>query len=158
MDIEINFNQSQKHSDYLEKNSFAAFAAAKTNLRHIRNQFVSIGKKYGSSSDYEWMQIEERLVAELILKAFADDDKKKILDATLDKSRAPVEILGICKIPPTSGYRKIKSLIREGLLIPTDTHMSRSRKQVRRYIASLENVKIDIEKGKLAVKVKFTRS
>ena len=155
MDLGVDVNQRREIPDYLEKSSFMAFAAARTNLRHIRSQFINTSKKYGNSVDYEWMKIEDNLVAELILKSFADDDKKKILDSTLDKSKTPVEILDICKMPPTSGYRKIKSLIRDGLLIPNGTFLSRSKKQVRRYISALENIKIDICKGKLAVKVKF---
>ena len=157
MDFEVDINHRHGHSDYLEKTSFMSFTAAKTNLRHIRNQFINTSKKYDSNTDYEWMKVEDQLVAELILKSFADDDKKKILDATLYKSRTPVEILDICKIPPTSGYRKIKSLIQDGLLMPNSTFLSLSKKQVRRYISALENIKIDICKGKLVVKVKFTK-
>jgi len=157
MDFEVDINHRHEHSDYIEKSSFVAFTVPRTSLRHIRNQFIDTSKKYGNSVDYEWMKIEDQLVAELILKSFADDDKKKILDATLDKSRTPIEILDICKIPPTSGYRKIKSLIRDGLLVPNGTFLSRSKKQVRRYISALENIKIDICKGKLVVKVRFTK-
>ena len=157
MDLGMDINQKREVLDYIEKSSFMAFAAAKRNLQHTRNQFINTSKKYGNNVDYEWMEIEDQLVAELILKAFADDDKKKILDSTQDKSKTPLEILDICKIPSTSGYRKIKSLIRDGLLVPNGTFMARSKKEVRRYISALENLKIDICKGKLIVKVKFTK-
>ena len=157
MDLDIDTNYKRENPSYLEKSSFATFTTARTNLRDIRNQSINTSKKYGNSVDYEWIKIEDKLTAELILKAFADDDKKKILDATLHKSRAPVEILDICKIPPTSGYRKIKSLIRDGLLVPNSTFLSRSKKQVKRYISALENIRIDIDKGKLVVKVRFTK-
>jgi len=157
MDLGADINQRREVLDYIEKSSFMAFAAAKRNLQHTRNQFINTSKKYGNNVDYEWMEIEDQLVAELILKAFADDDKKKILDSTQDKSKTPLEILDICKIPSTSGYRKIKSLIRDGLLVPNGTFMARSKKEVRRYISALENLKIDICKGKLIVKVKFTK-
>jgi len=156
MGLDMDVNQRREVLDYLEKSSFMAFAAARRNLQHTRNQFINTSKKYDNSVDYEWVKIEDQLVAELILKAFADDDKKKILDSTQDKSRTPIEILDICKIPLTSGYRKINSLIRDGLLIPNGTFMARSKKEVRRYISALDNIKIDIYKGKLAVKVKFT--
>ena len=157
MDIEMDVSHRYEISDYLKKSSFTAFTVPRTSLRHIRNQFINTSKKYGASPDYEWMKVEDQLVAELILKAFADDDKKKILGATLTKSKTPIEILDICKIPPTSGYRKINSLIRDGLLVPNDIFMARSKKQVRRYISALENIKIDICKGKLVVKVKFAK-
>ena len=157
MELELDANQRREISDYLEKSSFMAFAFARTNLRNIRNQFISTNKNYDNNVDYEWVKIEDQLVAQLILKAFADDDKKKILDSTQDKSKTPLEILAICKIPSTSGYRKIKSLIRDGLLIPNGTFIARSKKEVRRYVSALDNIKIDICRGKLVVKVKFTK-
>jgi len=157
MGLEADINHRRETSDYLGKSFFMAFAATRANLRHMRSQFINTSKKYDNNVDYDWMEIEDQLVAELILKAFADDDKKKILDSTQDKSKTPLEILDICKIPSTSGYRKIKSLIRDGLLVPNGTFLSRSKKQVRRYISALENLKIDICKGKLIVKVKFTK-
>src|SRR3972149_5986963 len=157
MDIEMDVSHRYEISDYLKKSSFTAFTVPRTSLRHIRNQFINTSKKYGASPDYEWMKVEDQLVAELILKSFADDDKKMILGATLTKSKTPIEILDVCKIPPTSGYRKINSLIRDGLLVPNDIFMARSKKHVRRYISALENIKIDICKGKLVVKVKFAK-
>jgi len=157
MDLEVDINHRREILDYIEKSSFMAFTAARRNLQHTRNQFINTSKKYDNNVDYDWMEIEDQLVAELILKAFADDDKKKILDSTLDKSKTPLEILDICKIPSTSGYRKINSLIRDGLLVPNGTFMARSKKEVRRYISALDNIKIDIYKGKLAIKVKFTK-
>jgi len=152
----MDVNQRHENLDYSENSSFIAFTVARTNLRHIRSQFINTSKKYDRGVDYEWMLVEDQLVAKLILKAFADDDKKKILDSTLDKSKTPLEILDICEIPSTSGYRKIKSLIRDGLLIPNGAFMARSKKEVKRYLSALENIKIDIYKGKLVVKVKFT--
>ena len=157
MDLDVDTNRKREISNYSKKGSLATFTAGRRNLREIRNQFISNRKKYGNSVDYEWINIADQLIAELILKAFADNDKKKILDATLGKSRTPAQILGICKIPPTSGYRKIKSLIRDGLLIPNGTFWDRSKKRVRGYISALENIKINIDKGELIVKVKFIK-
>lgn len=153
----VNDPHKQEPTRYVEKNSPMKCLESRTRLRDIRNQFIDTSKKYGNSTDYEWMKIEDQLVAELILKSFADNDKKKILDFTLAKSRTPVEILDICKIPPTSGYRKIKSLIRDDLLMSNGMFLAKSKKQVRRYISALENIRIDIDKGKLAVKVRFTK-
>ena len=141
----VNDPYKQEPTRYVEKNSPMKCLESRTRLRDIRNQFINTSKKYGNSTDYEWMKIEDQLVAELILKIFADDDKKKILDSTLANSRTPVEILDICKIPPTSGYRKIKSLIRDGLLVPNGTCLARSKKQVRLFISALENIKIYID-------------
>ena len=157
VDLDINTNRELKTSKYSEKSSFSTFTTVRTNLQDIRNQFINMDKKYGNSTPNEWLKIEDLSVAEIILKAFADDDKKKILNATLNKTRTFPEILDVCKIPSTSGYRRIKSLIRDGLLIPNGSLFNRNRKRVRRYVAALENIQIDIDKGKLVVKVRFTK-
>ena len=157
MGLDVDINHKAEISGYFEKSSFATLAVARTNLRDIRNRFINASNKYGNSVDYKWIKIKDQSVTELILKAFADKDKKKILGATLGKSRTPAQILGICEIPSTSGYRKIKSLILDGLLIPNGTFGDRNKRQVRGYISALENIKIDIDKGELIVEVKFTK-
>jgi len=45
-------------------------------------------------------------------------------------------------------------LLVPGEFCPVD---DRSKKQVKRYLSALENVKIDIDKGNLVVKVRFTK-
>ena len=157
MDLDVDANHKGEISRYVERSSLATSTTARINLRHIRNQFINTSKKHGNNVDHKWIKIEDQPVAELILKAFADNDKKKILNVTLPKSRTPVEILDICQIPSTSGYRKIKSLIRDDLLIPNGTFWSENKKRARLYISALENIKIDIVKGKLIVKVRFTK-
>ena len=158
MDLETNANLEREFLNYLEGSARKTLIATRKNLCNIRDQFINSSKTYENSVNYEWIKIDDQFIAELILKAFADNDKKMILDATLDRPKTPVEILDVCKIPPTSGYRKIKSLIRDGLLIPRGAFLARSRRQVRRYITAVENIKIEIDKGNLVVKVKFTKT
>src|SRR5712692_8178186 len=64
-----------------------------------------------------WIIITEHSATQLILNTLGDKDKKKIMTRVFDKPFIIQEILRSCKIPQTSGYRKINSLIRNGLLI-----------------------------------------
>ena len=79
MELELDANQRREISDYLEKSSFMAFAFARTNLRNIRNQFISTNKNYDNNVDYEWVKIEDQLVAQLILKPLQMMTKKRFL-------------------------------------------------------------------------------
>ena len=58
---------------------------------------------------------------------------------------------------PPSGYRKIKSLIKNNLLVPGEFCPVDDRKRGRRCISALENIRIYIDKGNLVVKVRFTK-
>jgi len=100
-----------------------------------------------------WVAIEDPSLAKIVLEAFGDEDMKNILNAVLDESRIISEILEIAQIPQTSGYRKVNSLIKNGLLIPQGHVTIHDGKVVSKYKSIFENVTIDIEKNKVVVKV-----
>lgn len=102
---------------------------------------------------HEWITIEDQTLTKIILESFGDDDKKKILTSLIEESRIISEVLEVCNIPQTSGYRKINVLINDGLLT-TDGYISTpDGKKVNKYISVFKNVKIEIVKNKIVVKV-----
>jgi len=105
------------------------------------------------SQDLNWVTIEDPSLAKQILVAFGDDDKKNILNAVLDGSRIISDILEITQLPQTSGYRKVNSLIDNGLLIVHGHLTTHDGKKVNKYKSIFENVTINIEKNKVIVKV-----
>jgi len=105
--------------------------------------------------NYEWITIEDQYLSKTILESFGDEDKKAIMNAVLDEPRIVLDILDICKIPQTSGYRKINSLIKNGLLVPAGFTTSRDAKRVTKYTSLFENVKINIEKNKVVIKAQL---
>jgi hypothetical protein len=107
------------------------------------------------NSKYGWLTLESEYLTKIILEAVGDEDKKAIVNAVLDNPHNVYEILDICKIPQTSGYRKINSLIKDGLLVPADTTVSDDGKKIVRYLALFENVKIDIQKNKVVIKAQI---
>lgn len=107
------------------------------------------------SSEAEWMVMEDQNLVKKILEAFGDEDKKNIMSALTEEPRIISEVLEVCKIPQTSGYRKINALIDDGIIIPHGYITTKDGKKVNKYTSLFENVKIDIVKNKITVKVKI---
>ena len=108
------------------------------------------------SQSFNWITVEDISLAILILEAFADNDKKNILNTVIDEPRVISEILEILEIPQTSGYRKVNVLIQNGMLIPEGFSITHDGKKVTKYKAVFENISIEIEKNKVIVKVQPT--
>ena len=104
------------------------------------------------SQDPSWVTIEDPSLAKQILEAFGDDEKKNILNTVLDEPRIISEILEITQLPQTSGYRKVNSLIDNGLLIVQGHVTTHDGKKVNKYKTVFNNVVINIEKNKVIVK------
>jgi hypothetical protein len=62
------------------------------------------------------------------------------------------------QIPQTSGYRKVNSLIEDGLLIKDGHMISASGRKTDKYKSLFDNVEIDIKNNKVIVNVQFTQN
>jgi hypothetical protein len=122
--------------------------------KQIINEIVTFGKQ--GSSEQRLVIIEDKYLVNLILESFGDEDKKNILNAVIDRARTIPDIYSISNIPQTSGYRKIRALVQNGMLIPHgfSTH---DRKKVAKYRSIFENVRIEIEKDRLIIMAKPTK-
>ena len=100
--------------------------------------------------------IKAKPIISLILHSYADDDKKKILNITANKPRIILDIINACKLPQTSSYRKINSLIKNGLLIPDGQIPRKFGKKVTKYVALFENLEINIIKNDISVIARFS--
>jgi hypothetical protein len=105
----------------------------------------------------KWITLEDPRLIELMLKSLGDEDKKNIINAVINDPLIISDILEISKIPQTSGYRKVNSLIDDGILIPQGYATSHDGKRVTKYKAIFENISISIEKNKVMVKVQPTQ-
>jgi hypothetical protein len=110
-------------------------------------------EKESKTQDPNWVAIEDPSLAKLILESFGDEDKKNIMNSVLDEPRIISEILEVAQIPQTSGYRKVNSLIDNGLLIVQGHVTTHDGKKVSKYKSIFNNVTINIEKNKVIVKV-----
>ncbi|HZS74891.1 MAG TPA: hypothetical protein VFA69_10365, partial [Candidatus Nitrosotalea sp.] len=107
--------------------------------------------------DKEWVTIEDSYINRIILEAIGDDDKKNILNAVLDKPRIISDILDICKIPQTSGYRKVNNLIQNGLLIINGYDSTEDGRAINKYRPVFDNIQIHVKKNKVIVQVQLTK-
>ena len=107
--------------------------------------------------DDKWVTIEDQHLTQTILEAFGDDDKKKILTTLTSEPRTIYDVLDICDLPQTSGYRKINSLIDAGLIIPMGYVTTNDGKKVSKYVSVFDNLKIDIVRNHILVRAKFGR-
>ena len=99
------------------------------------------------------ISLEEPKLIKLMMETYGDEDKKEILTNLLENSQIISKVLQTCQIPQTSGYRKIKSLINSGLLLPDGFEIGSDGKKIQKYRSLFENVRIDIVKNKVKVVV-----
>ena len=104
-----------------------------------------------------WITIQDQELVKVFLESFGEDDKKCILNTVLDNPLIVADILETCEIPQTSGYRKINSLIKDGLLVPNGYSFTNDGKKVTKYETLFQNIKIDIEKNMVKVKIQLRK-
>ncbi len=126
------------------------------NLQYLRDLIVKEHKKSNELADNDWITLEKEHLIKIILEAFTDDEMREILYATLYSAKTITEILDICKIPKTSGYRKINSMINSHILVPSGTAMKRNRR-LKKYASTIEDAQIETEKDKIVVRIKFAK-
>jgi len=119
-------------------------------------KIVSIEKTKQTESN--WIQMKDPELSKIFLESFADQDKKAILGAVMDDPLIIAKILESCKIPQTSGYRKINFLINNGLLVANGFELAHDGKKVKKYETIFDNVKVDIVKNEIDVKVQLKKS
>jgi len=121
--------------------------------RKIFDSICTVSK--AKNTDEEWMTIKDSNISKIVLAAFGDEDKKKIISVLMNESHIVSEVLEICNLPQTSGYRKINGMISDGLLTVDGYITTTDGKKVNKYISIFENIKIDIVKNNITVKVKI---
>jgi hypothetical protein len=119
-------------------------------------KIVEIEKSKPSESN--WINMKDPELSKTFLESFADQDKKAILGSVMDDPLIIAKILETCGIPQTSGYRKINSLINRGLLVTNGFELAHDGKKVKKYETIFDNVKVDIIKNDMTVKVQLKKS
>ena len=105
----------------------------------------------------DWLTIKDDSVVKLIIETFGDSDKANILNAVCEDSKIISDILEETKLPQTSGYRKINSMINDGLLVEDGLITLHDTRKVMKYSALFNNIKINIIKNKTSVLVQMMR-
>lgn len=123
--------------------------------RQLLQHIISVDKNKAERK--EWITIEDTHINKIILEAIGDDDKKNILNSVIDKPRIISDILDICNIPQTSGYRKVNNMIQNGLLIINGHEITNDGRTINKYQTVFDNIQIHVEKDKMIVQVQLTR-
>jgi len=110
-----------------------------------------------SKNRFGWITIESKTRAKNILRALADDDKRNILMRLVNNPKPVNEVLRSCNIPKTSGYRKINSLIKEGLII-TNSLPHNNNEGTTTYVSLFSDLKINFIKKEPIVKIRPNRN
>lgn len=122
-------------------------------LKNIENDtlrdFIAVERQ----KDQTWLVIKNRHLIESILKTFADEDKKMILDITREKAESTPRILTRCHIPNTSAYRKINQLINDGFVVPTGMAETFEGKRAILYKSVIQQIQISIDKNDIVAKI-----
>ena len=103
----------------------------------------------------KWTTISDKTTVQFILETLGDDNKKNILISTNEPRIIP-EILDACSLPNTSGYRKIRELINDGMLVVCGHTTINGGKKVDKYVSIFDSIKINIIKNKIMIKVQFS--
>jgi hypothetical protein len=155
MDRIIDSSQENELSRYREKYYQISHTDDSERLRDLIRE-LSISKKWQGSDD-DWITIDNPSHIKLILENYADSDKRKILEVTSETPLQIIKILNTCNVPQTSVYRKIASLIQNGL-ITREVSISNYGRRLVKYKPVFEKVQINIIKNKITLKVIPTKS
>jgi hypothetical protein len=154
MDLVTDRDRIYEVSNMMKKNYSTEDNPHSTNLSNFMHE-LSKTKKHRDYDTHDWITIDKLPYVTLILESYADSDKRCILEATIDRSRNISEIFDVCNKPQTSVYRKVMSLIECGLLVSDSFSFKHGRKSTK-YKSIFEELRIDIIRNKISIKVKPT--
>ena len=110
-------------------------------------------RKNMKTNPKNWITVTNPSLTGIILEVFGDEDKKQIVSSVNEESKIVYQILKESKIPQTSGYRKINSLIENGILITDGYIETKDGKKVNKYRAAFKNVRINIIKNEITIDI-----
>ena len=125
----------------------------------LENKFLKniIALDKTTKTNSNWFTIHDAQLSKVFLESLGDPDKNCIMNSVIDKPMIVSDILNACNVPQTSGYRKINSLIKYGLLIPSGFELTKDGKKVTKYETLYNNIKIDVEKNNVEIKVQMKK-
>ena len=145
---------------------FYRFPEMKKSLLHFTNELKIIEDKVLKNflvieQDPEtseiWLVIKNQNMTELILKSFADEEKKAIMDLIRDTPETIPKILERCRIPNTSGYRKMNQLIDEKMVVTTGLAETFEGKRAILYKSIIQKMQILINANEITARILVDR-
>ena len=103
------------------------------------------------------LSIKDELLIKQILEMLGDKESREILEQVAKKPLSVPEILKICKLSKTSGYRKINYLNRNGYLIRTGFGLTIKKRAVDKYTMFWEKITMEMKEGSYIIKIKISK-
>lgn len=140
----------EKLSDILKEN-FAEGGAS-----NIEKQFLAtiINSQKQTTSESKERIISDYELVKKIMEDLGDTDMMSIINNVMKKPKLVLEILKSCKLPQTSGYRKINKLVDDGLLIMSGYDVGSDGRKIFKYTTSFDSISVLMEGGKAKVNIK----
>ena len=141
---------------------FYKFPEIKKSLFHFTNELKIIEDKIlknflaieqDSETSEIWLVIKNQHLTELILKTFTDEEKKAIMNIIRDSPETIPKILERCKIPSTSGYRKMNQLIDKKMVMTTGLAETFEGKRAILYKSVIQKIQILINENEVIAKI-----
>jgi hypothetical protein len=88
----------------------------------------------------------------VVLTALADNEMMKILDSAMNQSKSINEILKETSIPHSTGFRKLKWLLNEGLIMLDKIVITPDGKKFSLYHTTLKSISVKYEDTNVVVK------
>jgi hypothetical protein len=123
----------------------------------LEERFLEFVCDVKTSNNANWVTIDNPTLTKIILESFGEDDKKKIMSTLSHDALIISEIIEKCDIAQTSGYRKINSLIDDGLLVPSGFVSTADGKKVTKYRSIFNNIRIEILKDTITVSIRLAK-
>ena len=139
MSIKLSIEHFQKFSKTLK---YTCQINEKKFVNESINEIIKIKKK---DDIYNITIIDQKLI-DLILQLCGDSETRKILGCIFDNELTIPQILNKCKVPKTSGYRKIENLIISGLILESGKVLSES-KRILKFKCVFDEIKIEMKKN-----------
>jgi hypothetical protein len=126
-------------------------------LKHIENNYSSNNGvahdilQYITNNDNDvWFETEDAGIVSVILSSYSDNMKMSMLKC-MTGEMSKERLIEKCNIPKSSGYRKHRQLVNNGLLIPVD------KRSYWLYDKLLSKVNISISGGQTVVRFKINK-
>ena len=96
--------------------------------------------------------IKDKNLINLVLEIFGDSEYRNIIESSFAKPLLITEIIDLCKISKTSGYRKINFLIRNGFLVHEGKELTVKRRTVEKFTTIFQKINFEMNKNQSFVK------
>ncbi|MGY5151160.1 MAG: transcriptional regulator [Candidatus Nitrosopumilus sp. bin_6a] len=143
MSIKLSIEHFHIFSKVLKKNS-------NIDVKKFEDECIKKIIKIKRNNEKYIITILDSDLKNLILEIFGEIESRKIISCLFDNEYTIPHILKESRVPKTSGYRKIKNLILNGLIIESGKVLSESKK-ISKLQCIFQEISLDIKKGEFLV-------